>query len=141
VALKTTAPRILESRLETLGDTLRDACPEVEFAYLFGSAAKGQIKPLSDIDIAVFLEPAADQFNSKLRVLAAASKHLATDRLDIVVLNTAPLSLAGRIVAGRRVILERKPFARQSYEALVIRQFADFRLFERRHFAKRERRG
>lgn len=141
VPLRTTLPPDVESRLATLGDALRDACPEIEFAYLFGSAATRHMSPQSDVDIAVFLEPAADAFNTKLNVIGAASKHLMTDHLDVIVLNTAPVSLAGRVVTGRRVIFDRHPSVRQSYEALLIREFADFRLYERRHFDRRERRG
>ncbi len=31
--------------------------PAVKFAYLFGSVAEGEAGPLSDIDIAVYLDP------------------------------------------------------------------------------------
>lgn len=39
-------------------DRLRDSLiriPQVKFAYVFGSHARGDVGPLSDIDIAVFL--------------------------------------------------------------------------------------
>lgn len=131
----------VQARLPTLGSALADASSDIQFAYLFGSAASGRMTPASDVDIAIFLEPSSDEFAAMLDVLAVASKHLGTDRLDVVVLNSAPLSLAGRVLVGRRVIVDRLPFARQRYESLLIREFADFRLFERRHFARRHTRG
>jgi predicted nucleotidyltransferase len=120
---------------------LADSCPEIQFAYLFGSAAAGRMTPSSDIDIAAFVDPSLDAFDAQLNIMAAASRHLGTDRLDVVILNAAPVSLAGRVLGGRRVILDRHAFARHRYESLLMRQFADFRLYERRHFARRRARG
>ena len=34
---------------------------QIIFAYLFGSAAEGRLSPLSDIDIALFLNPNLNQ--------------------------------------------------------------------------------
>ena len=68
---------------------------------------------------------------------ALVSRRVGSDRVDVVVLNSAPIALAGRVVETRRVILDRDPFARHRYESSIIRQFADFRLVERRHFARR----
>ena len=42
-------------RLPSLGSVL-DASPAVLFAYLFGSASHGRLSPLSDVDIAVYLD-------------------------------------------------------------------------------------
>ncbi len=37
-----------------IAQTIRDECPEVAFAYLFGSAKEGLVKPGSDVDIAIY---------------------------------------------------------------------------------------
>lgn len=140
VRLQTTVPVDIQARLSRLGEAV-GRVPGVRFAYLFGSAAIGPVRPLSDIDIAVFVDDSFDPFEVKLAVMAAAAKHLATDRVDVVVLNSAPLSLAGRVLSSRIVIADRDPFARHRYESLVGREFADFRLYEQRHFARRQARG
>jgi predicted nucleotidyltransferase len=47
---------------DRLVDSLRralSACPEVEYALLFGSYARSRPKPGSDLDIALALAPAA----------------------------------------------------------------------------------
>jgi len=43
-----------------LGEALKHNVPEIEFAYIMGSAAEGEVKPRSDLDIAVFLKGKAD---------------------------------------------------------------------------------
>jgi predicted nucleotidyltransferase len=131
-------PSDLSARLETLGEHVGQV-PGVVFGYLFGSAASDRMGPLSDVDVAVYLDYSVDPFETKLAILDRVSKHLETDRLDLVVLNDAPLALAGRVLANRRVIVDHDPFARHQYESMIIREFADFRLVERRHFRRRSR--
>jgi hypothetical protein len=130
----------LAARVDTLGDAVA-AVSGVLFAYLFGSHSTGRAGPLSDVDIAVYLDDSVDALDTRLTLIDVVSRHLGSDRVDVVVLNSAPIALAGRVVESRRVILDRDPFARHRYESSIIRQFGDFRLVERRHFARRYGRG
>ena len=67
--------------------------------------------------------------------------HLATDEVDVVVLNNAPTALLGRVLATRRVLLDRDPFFRHRFESRALRESFDFRVFERRHLTRRFGRG
>ena len=133
-------PSDIGQRLSTLGQAL-ERCPSVVFAYLFGGAAAGRLTPLSDVDVAVYLDEAADPVEGRLAAIRAVTSHLATDEVDLVVLNTAPTALAGRVLTNRRVILDRDPFLRHRFESLALREFFDFRIFERRLLERRARRG
>lgn len=133
-------PTDLEPRLATLGAALAEV-PGVVFAYVFGSAATGKLGPLSDVDLALFFEGRTDLVQARLEAIQAAARHLGTDALDLVVLNEAPTSLLARILPERRVILDRVPFRRHLFESLEGRKAADFRLFERRFFERRNQRG
>lgn len=126
----------LDARAATLGDALAGE-PAVVFAYLFGSRVDGTAGPRSDIDVAVYLAAGVDAFNLRLTVMARLSAHLGTDALDVIVLNDAPLALTGRIVASRRVILDRQPAVRHAFESLTARMFNDFRIREQRLLAAR----
>lgn len=123
-------------RLDTLGEAI-GTVPGVLFAYLFGSQSTGRAGPLSDVDIAVYLDDSVDALETKLALIDMVSRHVGSDRVDVVVLNSAPIAITGRVVSSRRVLFERDAFMRHRYESSVIRQFADFRLAERRHFALR----
>jgi len=132
----TRLPPDIGSRIAALGDALA-ACPAIVFAYLFGSAAAGRLGPFSDVDVAVYLENGADPVAVRLEAIGLVSRHLATDAVDLVVLNSAPTALAGRVLLGRRVVLDRRPFCRHRYESRTIREYLDFRHFERRLLARR----
>ncbi len=134
-------PANIEQRLADLGDVIAAASAEVDFAYVFGSVAAGRQTPRSDVDLAVHVSGRADRWAVRLEVARAASKHLGTDAVDLVLLNTAPIALAGRVLTTRRVVLDRVPFARHRYESLTARMFQDFRIREHRLLTGRYARG
>ena len=109
----------------------------VVFAYLFGGLASGSVRPLSDVDLAVFVRNRANLGEYKLDLFHRVSAALGTAELDLVVLNTAPTSLGGRILGNRRVLVDKEPFRRHAYESLTLRKFFDFRLKEEDLLARR----
>lgn len=139
--LKLTLPSDIEQRVERVGDVIAAASPLVTFAYVFGSVALGRPNPRSDVDLAIHVSDGADAHAVRLDVALAAAKHLGTDAVDVVLLNSAPLALAGRILASRRVVLDRLPFVRHRYESLTARMFQDFRIREHRLLTQRYARG
>lgn len=122
--------------VDTLGRALEQH-PVVRFAYLFGRAAAGRLTPLSDIDVAVFLDDEVDPLEARLAAIGAVTAHLHSDEVDVVVLNSAPTSLVGRVLLTRKVILDRDPPLRHRFESLALRQFFDFRFLEHTHLALR----
>ncbi len=104
--------------------------PDIVFAYLFGGLASGAPKPLSDVDIAVFLPKEVDPVEKKMEILSHLIELAGTDEIDLVILNTAPLSLTGRILKNRRVIVDNAPFLRHRYESLTMREYFDFSMRE-----------
>ena len=137
VAINQALPQDISQRLSGLGDALAAASDAIVFAYLFGSAATGTLTTRSDIDIAIQVAPGADVHDVRLSVTRAAARQLGTDAVEVIVLNTAPISLAGRILGSRLVLLDRDPFARHRYESVQGRLFQDFRIREHRILAER----
>lgn len=125
-------------------DRLCDVAPEafggqgVAFAYLFGSHATGTATARSDVDVAVHLAASPDD-----RIAAAACLAGVLERasglgpIEVVVLNDAPLSLAGRVREHGRVIHSTDEVARVRWDSLTARQYHDFRIHEERSAAER----
>ena len=127
----TPLPGDIRKRLRHAGDALT-AHPAVVFAYMFGGVGRDEIQPLSDVDIALYLaEDTPRMATTKLELIGLTTRLLGTDEVDVVVLNEAPLSLAGRIQQSARLIVDKDPPRRHAYESLVRREFADFQLRER----------
>jgi predicted nucleotidyltransferase len=133
-------PAGIERGLATLGAVLGEQ-PSIRFACVFGGAGRGELRPLSDVDVAVYLDGAADQVQARLELISVVTKHLGTDEVDLVVLNRAPTALLGRILRSRRVIADKDSFLRHRFESLALRQSLDFRIFERRFLDARFARG
>ena len=133
-------PAETQHRLATLGAVL-EGQPAVRFAYLFGGAGHGDLRPLSDVDVAVYLDDAVDPVHARLDLIGVVTKHLGTDEVDLIVLNRAPTALLGRILQSRRVISDKDPSLRHRFESLELRKFLDFRIFEQRFLDRRFARG
>ena len=103
---------------------------DVLFAYLFGSLARRKPSSLSDVDIAVYLSKYADVLEKKMEILGRLIELLETDEIDLVILNSAPLTLRIRILETKKVIVDNAPFLRHDYESLTMREYFDFSIRE-----------
>jgi hypothetical protein len=109
----------------------------VIFGYLFGGLASGRVSPLSDVDIAVYVRDAAGIAAYKLGLFDKLTDVLGTAELDLVILNTAPVSLAGRVLQNNQLLIDKDPFTRHAYESVTRREFFDFRMQEEAFFSRR----
>jgi len=103
----------------------------VVFAYLFGSHATGQAHPGSDVDVAVMLEdgvPEEERLETLLRLARRLSEGSGLGRIEVVVLNDAPLPLVGRAISTREVVYSSDEPARVEFESLRHREFLDFQI-------------
>jgi predicted nucleotidyltransferase len=103
----------VDSRITDATDALRHH--GAVFAYLHGSRASGTANPQSDVDIAAYFdEPHPEAFEVLLPV-----------GVDLVILNRAPLELAGRIALHGKLLFERDPSARVAWEATTRKIYLD----------------
>lgn len=103
---------------------------KVVFAYLFGTAARGTMSPLSDIDIAVFLPPGTREsyFDTGLSLHADLCRALNRSDVDVVVLNTVTnIMLLDEIVRYGIVVYDKNPDLREDFEIRVLHQAIDFK--------------
>ncbi len=85
------------------------------FAYLHGSQAAGTHRPASDIDIAAFFGgPPPKAFDILL-----------PPGIDLLVLDDAPLELAGRVALHGKLLFEADPRARVVWEATTRKIYLD----------------
>jgi len=110
---------------------------KVVFVYLFGSLVKGKINPLSDIDLALYFKKGTNFTKEKMFILNELGNILGTEEIDLVILNIAPLTLKARIVGNKKILVDKDPFLRHSFESLVLREYFDFSKKEEEIFKRR----
>lgn len=101
----------------------------IKLAYLFGSHAKGTSGPLSDYDIAIYLDEKDEKqrFNIRLQLMHVLSKALKREEVDVVILNDieSPLLKYEIIKAGKLLYVE-EPF-QILIEPRIFNEYFDFR--------------
>jgi predicted nucleotidyltransferase len=116
-------------------------------AYLFGSYARGQAGPLSDVDVAVLLDDACDEqrsFDIRLEVIGGLMRMLHTNDVDVIVLNQAPLALQYRVVRDGILLYCRERQPTIEFAARTVSMYLDFKPVIERHeraILERARRG
>jgi len=105
--------------------------PSIRFAYLFGSQAKGGGGVLSDIDIAVFFDEAIvytgeNTYGPEYELVLELEKALGAERVDLVVLNKAPIFLRFQVLKGGELIFCRSEKDRLRFHEETIRLYLDF---------------
>jgi predicted nucleotidyltransferase len=97
----------------------------IDLAYLFGSQALGTQGPISDYDIAVLFSktPLSKATYGLAHQLADL---LMTDRVDLVVLNAAPIELRYAVIVTGTVIYEVNKAARVEFEADTLGRYGDY---------------
>jgi len=103
--------------------------PEILEAYLFGSVARGEARPHSDIDVAVFVDTercpdAPYGYPAALTTDLMAGLH--TNAIDVVVLNHAPPLLYHRVLRDGIRILSRDLRATTTREARAFSRYFDY---------------
>jgi uncharacterized protein len=106
--------------------------PDVLYALLFGSAARGALRADSDVDVAVELAPNADRTARAIGRLVSRLESATARTVDLVLLEEAPLPLAYRIFRDGHVLLERDHEALVARKARVIIHYLDWKPVEDR---------
>lgn len=116
----------LDDLTTTIASVIADE--PVAFAYVFGSVARGDARPDSDVDVAVHFEPgvsAQERFRRTLGIGVELERAMGR-AVDVVDLEEVPLRLAGRILRERVVVIGMELPARVRYESETFRRYVDF---------------
>ena len=101
------------------------ADPAVRLAYLFGSQARDDASPASDVDVAVWTEHRLSLM--ELGALAERLAHATGEQVDLVDLRTAPPLLCRQVVAEGEALLVRDAQLKLDFEIEAVRRYEDTR--------------
>jgi uncharacterized protein len=103
--------------------------PEIREAYLFGSWARGEAQARSDVDVAVYVDEAdlpATPFGYDAELSAELMAALATDRVDVVLLASAPPLLYHRVLRDGVRLLARDLRETTVREGRALSRYCDY---------------
>lgn len=107
----------------------------IKLAYLFGSTVRGDTGRLSDVDIGVLLDEKIskkDRFDLELILMGEIAILIKKNKIDLIVLNEAPLLLAYNIIKSG-IILKSDETARVKFETKILSKYMDERYYIKRH--------
>ena len=99
----------------------------VAAVYLFGSVARGESRPDSDLDVAVLLDPAPERRTyESLRLDLRVKLESGLGReIELVVLNHPPPDLVHRALRDAVLVIEPDPSARVRFEVRARNEYWD----------------
>ena len=103
----------------------------ISFAYLYGSRARGEERPDSDWDVAIYLREnlsADERFELRLSLLG----ELDDIGVDLLILNDAPPLIAHRAIMGE-LLLARDDVARVRFSVRTVAMSEDGRYWRDLH--------
>ena len=107
---------------------------EIYAAYLFGSFITEET--FADVDLGILLKhESGDTLDYEIE-LESKLERLARFRLDVRVLNRAPISFAQNVIRYGRLILDKEPNMRSDFESYVLKKYFDFARFRRMYLAE-----
>jgi predicted nucleotidyltransferase len=108
------------------------ARPAVRGAYVFGSVAAERTWSGSDLDLGIVVDEAAWDPSDKVPLIGECMDAARRDRVDLVVLNDAPLVLQFEAVRPNVVLYAADDFDPGAFSSKVLRMYWDFRPHLRR---------
>jgi predicted nucleotidyltransferase len=104
----------------------------IDAAYLFGSAATGKTRSMSDLDVAVLLDHASLDAFPLLSFISSLEGSFGR-RVDVVILNRAGELLKYEVRRSGRLIFQRDASRRKKFEISGRKTYEDFLYLHRRH--------
>ena len=119
-------------QLVALVPELIERFPSIEVLYLFGSQTKGEPRPDSDVDLAVYLTEKDICANPCLDLeIGLFVEQKLRCPVDVVVMQRVSPILQHQVLAGRR-LFEKDPRRRAELEALSFKRYLDVRHYQKK---------
>jgi predicted nucleotidyltransferase len=108
--------------IQEIASAIKDNFQEIPFAHIFGSSANGEVKPGSDLDIAIWYNGSDPLI--KVKVLETIEPLVNCTHIDIVNINNADPLLAHEALAG--IILFVREEQKSRYASFYSRIAAEY---------------
>ncbi len=125
-------PEDIETNIPSLIDGI-SKIDEINALILFGSIAKGNRKPLSDIDLALLFKKDVKKEkypNIEFLVFNIISSTLKTEEFDLIILNNAPPKISYNILKEGKILFVKDKISFIDFKENIIKYYLDFKYYE-----------
>lgn len=103
---------------------------EILFVYLFGSQARKQVTPLSDIDIGIFVDKEMIKgkkfpYGYEAHLASEIGPILKTEQIDLALLNDAPILLKHRCMTEGKLLYCRDEISHAMFRVKTLHEYLD----------------
>jgi len=113
---------------DTLTEAIREQCRQnksIVAAYLFGSFTSEKMRPSSDIDVGIFVEPGYEN-DFPFLAFASSLEQRCNNRVDLILLNRAGELLKYQVRRYGHLIFESNSGIRKQFEVMGRKHYEDF---------------
>lgn len=100
--------------------------------FSFGSLARGDLKPLSDLDFGILVLPTLDEkqrFDKHLELIGVFNEQLETNEVDLVLMNDAPMRYSYNIIRSGKLLFCSDSDVLHEFIEKTVKLYLDFRYF------------
>jgi predicted nucleotidyltransferase len=123
-------PDVMDRLPELINRISKDK--EIVALFTFGSLARGDLKPLSDLDFGILVIPTLDRrqrFDKHLELIGAFNEHFETDEIDLVLMNDAPMRYSYNIIKSGELLFCSDSDILRDFIEKSIKLYLDFKYF------------
>ena len=124
--------------IKRLTERLYKEFPQIAFAYLFGSAASGELSSQSDIDVAIFLKPPHRSPDLIAGIIGVIEETIPGHPCDLLMLNDAGKLIAMEALKGKNLFIRKSSFDDHAeFYSLTCRMFEDIQAWMKKQLIYR----
>jgi predicted nucleotidyltransferase len=123
-------PDVMDRLPELINRISKDK--EIVALFTFGSLARGDLKPLSDLDFGILVIPTLDRrqrFDKHLELIGVFNEHFETDEIDLVLMNDAPMRYSYNIIKSGELLFCSDSDILRDFIEKSIKLYLDFKYF------------
>lgn len=121
--------------LERIKEKVLEVAPDlIQLIVLFGSQARKDTRPLSDIDIAISLPDLDKHQRFKVRLGVISQFAGPEQSIDVVIIEEANWSLKYRIARDGKVLFDRTGNNFAALAEAVMKYYPDYKIYEEQYF-------
>ena len=123
-------PDVMDRLPELIDQISRDK--EIVALFAFGSLARGDLKPLSDLDFGILVIPSLtrrQRFDKHLELIGLFNEQFESDEIDLVLMNDAPVRFSHNIIKSGKLLFCSDFGVLGDFIEKTVKVYLDFRYF------------